>query len=271
MANIADESMVLLEVGLSSSANEEEKALVRAALAYAQGNVIKYLRYDPVQKVRTEYYPLMTASTLDARGRWEVTDTHAYYLRTDAASSRVMQLRHLPIRATDAEAANPLDVRVTSDGRFGTQAGSFGPGDQKTEGTDYWPAYDGTDSTGIAYCRDGQVHSVGIWPVSPGSIKVTYVAGYTQSEFSGSDSVLDASPIQFVCIREAARYLKDALTKKKSSTLGWIPGTLVSEKLGDYSYKISGGMAQQMFGGLYGLMPESKEALSEFVNYGLNL
>lgn len=271
MAGIADESMLLLELGLSGSSTDEEKALVRAALSYAEGNIIKYLRYDPVQRVRTEFYPQLAASSLGVSGAWEVAGNTAYFRRTDAVSVYSLQLKHLPIRSTDSDAANSIDVRVDYDGRFGAKSGAFAVSTQKTEGSDFWPSYDGIDSNGIAFCKDGQLNSIGIWPEEPGSVKVTYVAGYTYEEFAGSDSVLDASPIQWACIREAARYVKEALIKKKSSTLGWIPGILMSERLGDYNYKISPALANTLFGGIYGLLPESKESLSEFVNYGLNL
>ena len=268
---IADDSMVLLRAGLSASATDEEKALTSSALVYSEGKIKRFLGYDPEQRVRTEYYPQRTSSGFAQQAVWEATADSAYLRRTSGASTSELQVRHLPVRKTDSSGSNAIDLRIDYDGRFGSLAGSFAADTQKTEGSDFWPSYDGVDSSGIAVCHDGIIRSVGLWPEEPGAVKITYVAGYTYQELSGHDSNVDASPIQDAVIEEATRRLKQALVLKKSGTLGWLPGLLAGERLGDYSYRTDQVLARRLYSGMYELLPETKDRLSTFVNYARSL
>jgi hypothetical protein len=50
-------SDALLELGLSNSCTDEERAIVNAQIIRAYAAIKKHLRYDPVWGVRTELYP----------------------------------------------------------------------------------------------------------------------------------------------------------------------------------------------------------------------
>ena len=267
MAKILDPSAVQLVLGLADSVTNLQAGVINLAVQQAEGAVIRHLKYDPVQRVRTEFYPRYSPVAASIAW-WEATETTAYQRRVSQASTDELQLQHIPVRATDADGNNAIDLRIDYDGRNGTKSGSFATA--KTEGEDFWPNYDGTDSNSIAFCMDGIVRSIGLWPDEPGSVKITYVGGYTCDELNGQDSILDASPIMDVVLAEAARRARKALAMANDSKLGMIAGPLMSEKLGDYSYRLDSSVVRALFGekGDKSLLSESIEQLSSFLNYG---
>lgn len=268
MGTIVEISEVQLELGLGAAITDEELGIIQQCLDKAEGSVKSYLQYDPVQAVRTEFYPLQNfmGSRHGRASVWETDATEAFLRDRTGAASDQLQIRHLPIRFTDSAAANPIDLRIDFDGRFGAQSGSFAITTQKTQGTDYWPVYDGNDGDGIALSRSGNVRSIGRWPSEPGSVRITYVGGYTQPEFRG-DGLVDASPIWAVVVDEVRRRVIKAFMQRKVTGAGFVPG-LSSERLGDYSYTLDSGILQQIIGGNWALSPESRQDLDTFVNYG---
>lgn len=264
---LIDNSLVLLHLGLSDSSTDVEKALVQSAITMAEQDIRRYLGYDPVQKVWTEYYPQMSPALISSDVIWEANSTTAYARRVSGPTGDELQLRHLPVRATDANGANAISVRIDYDGRSGSKSGAFAADTAKTEGQDFWPNYDGVDDNGILLSRDGILRSVGLWPDEPGSVRVTYVAGYTEAELAGHSNTVDAHPLQVAALDEASRRVKKALLTMKSDGTGWTAGPMSFERLGDYSYSIGANTITRLFSGVYGLMPETRERLAGFVNY----
>ncbi|MDO8682504.1 MAG: hypothetical protein Q7N50_03365, partial [Armatimonadota bacterium] len=117
-------------------------------------------------------------------------------------------------------------------------------------------------------CRDGILRALGLWPTTAGSVKITYVAGYTSEELRGSDSILNASPIWAATLDEVVRKAKRTLMLKKG-TLGWTAGVMASESLGDYSYSANQKAIDHLFTG--DIAGENREQLGPFVNYGWDL
>ena len=72
-SNESDESNseVLLEIGLSASATDEERAIVNSAVVRATGLVKRNLMYDPTRATRIEYYPQADYDLMNRYGRWE--------------------------------------------------------------------------------------------------------------------------------------------------------------------------------------------------------
>lgn len=266
--SIVNESLVLLELGLSASSTADELAIVRQAIIKAEAAVMTHLRYDPAQKSHTEYFPQQDYTPANAPAVWEVQGSSAVLRRRAEAATNELQLIHLPIRASTA-----IDVRIEYDGRFGTKSGAFAADSQKTEGVDFWAQYDSVDSDGYRVCRDGILRSVGRWPTEPGSVKVVYTAGYTAEELAGEDSVINAATIMDVVVEESLRRAKKVLTYwYKNSAVGHISGTVVTENLGDYSYSLSTSdkmTSNALAGG--SITSESASKLSPFVNWGLNV
>lgn len=271
---------VLRQLGLASPTSDQD-AIVTASILFAERAVRRYLHYDPVQRLRTEYYPQLDLNRGSRLGIWEANNTTAYLRDVSGGYSDELQLRHLPIRSI-------TELYVDYDGRFGKRGTSFSSETLKAEGDDFWARYDGQDDDGELICRDGILLTSGSWPTNPGSVKITYTAGYSAAEFAGTGLLVDAVPIYEAIVFEAARKAKQAFLLSQNSGgsgggsgTGWTAGTIQSEKLGDYSYTLSsssggsssGGGAGS--GGLYDgavdLASESMERLADYVNVGWSL
>jgi len=259
--SIVTSTEAYLELGLTSPTAVEVR-IVLASIRKAEGAVKRYLRYDPVQRSRTEYLPLGDLNAGRSAAIWEVNDTEAYQSEGAGSSGGEIILRHLPVRSSVA-----MIVHTDSDGRSDTTVNAFA--EQKTEGSDFWPNYDGKDSDGYKICRDGIIRHVGAWPSTPGSIRIAYTAGYSSDEFRSVDSLVDATPIWDAALDETIRRAKKVFLNMKS-VHGWAAGPKSSEKLGDYSYS-TGSTADTAFGGTWDLHAETKEKLREFVNWGYEL
>jgi len=249
------------ELGLSSP-TANEVTVCTQAITKAEGAIKAFLKYDPVMRSRTEFYPQQDVTRNSRQAIWESTSTEAYQRRRSEAATDELQLQHLPIRGNPA-----LQVYVDYDARSGARSGAFSASTLKTEGEDYWPNYDGADTDGYSICRDGILRSIGSWPTIAGAVKVVYTAGYSSNEFRGGDANVDASPIWDATMAEAFRRAKKAFTQAKKSW-GWAAGPLIGERAGDYSYSISAQQARELMGMSLSISEESQWLLQNFVNYG---
>jgi hypothetical protein len=262
MGKIVDISEVLLQLGLSSSVTEEERAIASVAISRAESAVIRHLKYNPAQAERTEFYPQQNMS-ISGRGVWEANEANAYFRHYSSATTNALQVQHLPIRSSPA-----IDLRIDYDGRHGTQTGAFSTETKKVEGQDFWPNYDGHDSDGNSLCKSGLIRSIGLWPTESGAVRITYTGGYSEAELHGQDSVIDAAPILDSVIDEAVRRFKKAYMDRKQAMAGFTAGPFTSESLGDYSYSVNSALASKLFGSVVDLTTSSKEKLADFVNLG---
>jgi hypothetical protein len=269
MGDILDPSEAMLELGLSSSVTEEERAVVNQAIVKAEGAVKKYLRYDPLLRRRTEYYPRYDLSLGRGESIMEVSSTQAYQRQLASGETSELQLKHIPVRASPA-----MELRIDYDGRSGTRAGAFGVETIQVEGEDFWANYDQFDGSGNRVCSDGLLRSMGLWPLSAGTVRVIYTAGYTDVELRGQDEpdaegndVLDASPIWTAVLEETKRRVEQVMVRKKSN-MGWTAGPKTSESLGDYSYSIDTSLARALYGSSTELTDEMKMLLQPFVHMG---
>ena len=256
---------VLLELGIASAPSGEELAIAESACTKAWAACCRFLHYDPAQRAKTEFLPVVDLQRNEVPGIWEVDNGRAYLRRELSAAGSELQLSSVPVRSSPA-----LQVWICYDAKFGSKSGSFSSNDLKVEGEDYWAQYDTVDGDGNKICNDGILRSHGVWPSEPGSIKVVYTAGYSDAELNGQDTDVDASPIMDAAVEESLRRAKKVLTLwKKNSRTGHNAGTITSEGLGDYNYSISGAVMDKLLsaGSLSG---ESKEKLAPFVLWGLD-
>lgn len=262
MSSIVDISEVLLEVGLSASDTEEERAIASVSISRAEGAVKRFLKYDPVQRTRTEYYPQQDVEFNPRVAYWEVEGDQAYLRRRAYSETSELQVQHIPIRSITS-------LAIDYDGRSGSRAGSFPT--TETEGTDFWPNYDGVDDDGNSICRDGIIRSEGRWPTVPGCVRIIYIAGYTDDELHGRGTLIDASPIWSAVLSEACRRMREAFVWKKKTGVGFLAGPVVAESLGDYSYKLDTTLAARMFGNEWDLTAETMQSLDSFTNWGFQV
>lgn len=258
---IVDISEVLLDLGLSAEATDEERAIANAAIYRAEGAVRRYLKYSPVLGERTEFYSASSRNPQRGPGVWEVEGDQAILRRLSEAATSELQVRYIPIRSV-------AHLYVDYDGRGGSRVGAFGAATEKTEGTDFWPNFDGEDDDGNAICRDGLIRSAGSWSTSPGTVKIVYTAGYSAEEFRGQKDMVDATPIWSAIVEEAVRRMKKVMVTKKTTGVGWVAGALTGERLGDYSYTVNPAEMQHLLGSVTDLLPSTKEKLCDFVNVG---
>jgi len=249
----ASEVLTLLNI---SSASAWQQQVVDAALISAEAAVISFLGYDPEYKQTTEFYP--QADSVSGAAVWDIEGDQAVLLQS-LTTANLLQLRRLPVRQI-------TDLRVDRDGRFGQRSGSFGPSTVWTEGEDFWIEGTGFDGSNKIYSRSGLLRAAGSWPTTPGSIKVTYWAGYLETELAGTDPVIDASAIRKVVVEEAARRARRVFANSKGQA-----GPLISERLGDYGYSIEASSAKAQFGVQSPLTPESQQLLGPFVNLAVHI
>lgn len=264
MGTIATLAEVYPLLGINPAApTTTEQAVVTAALVGAAAAVRRFLRYDPVKATRIEFYPQMDFSNRgDQSLVWEVSDTTAYVRQVAEACSSELQVAHLPIREI-------VSLKIDYDGRSGAHAGGFGAGTVKVEGVDFWPNYDRVDSGSKKVCSDGIIRSEGLWPAVAGSVKIEYIAGYSDSELHGADAVIDASQIWESVLDETQRRSLKMFYRAKRAGSGF-SGPLSSERLGDYQYTIDTTSLRQMASAA-DVAAENVERLSGFARMDLGV
>jgi hypothetical protein len=269
MAIVSEDNVKLL-LGLSSSITDEEQSFITLIHPQAEGAVRSHLKYDPEQKVHAEVLPRHLRAGGpgydDNDGLYTVTNDAVYW--QPAGGCRTLQLTHLPLRAITT-------VHVDTNARHGDSGDPFPTSTLWTSGTDYHGDWD-QDDVG----HSGQLYAYGTWPSEPGTVQIVYRAGYSSTEFAGNataDSVagdgtittayLDGSPIALAVQDTIVNMFTRAMSLKKKSGLGFVPGTLSGEKLGDYSYTID--TARSTIG-TAALSDYAKELLEPFTHYGLD-
>lgn len=252
----------------ATSPSSSEISIIQSALLQAEGAVISHLGYYPVISQRIEFYP-QTNYAGRREGVWEANQNSAYFREISGSQSDELQLIGLPLRASNSSGTQEIEIRVDYDGRNGAREGSFGSTTIKQSGVDYFPNYTVVDSSGVSICVDGIVRSFGLWPSLAGSVKVTYLAGYTANELLGNDTLLDASPIRESVIDEATRRVLKKFSRRKRSA-GWV-GPLTSESLGDYSYSVDSAVNGKLIGTESTLLAETVLKLEPFVNLGIRI
>lgn len=250
---------VLLEMNISDT-NQRAVALAEKSLKAAEGDIKRFLQYDPASRTHTEYLPRADANQNGRVSVWEVNSTSAFQRDVSGGSGDTLQLKNLPVRSITS-------LNIDYDGRFGQKTGAFAASTLKTEGEDYWLASEEVDSQGNSVSLSGIVYSHGLWSNTAGSIKVVYVAGFTEDEFRGNSGILDASPVWESVLDETIRRMKRTyLLEKKKTGIG--QGPFASESLGDYSYSASGAAQDRILGSSSSLLASTVDKLLPFQNLG---
>jgi len=270
---IVNQAYLRLMLGISSSATDEEVATLAMVHVAAENAVKQHLGYDPTQRSNTEYYPRRTHWDKNAEYIWSTTETRAVLRTVRGQGGRILQLSRLPIRAITT-------INEDTDGRFGQQDGAFDAnGTVLTSGTDYWVQYDEPN-----YSADGMVWRSGSWPSEPGTIRVAYVAGYSQLELAGQASELatdttsdangeysnlsvDGSGIMRAISLTVTLNMNAQMALRKKVGAGWTPGGIKTEKDQDYGYGL--GEESKNISGMVVKMPAAAaDELEPYVHWG---
>jgi hypothetical protein len=275
------EAEVRVILGLASTITDQERALLTMVIPAACGKIAQHLGYDPEQGVQTELQPRLEISggpamqgpNTDYDYISNTSNTRAV-LRPYASQGRTLQLNRLPVRAVTSLYLNQAAYA-------GQAADPFPSTCLMTQGSDYWIEFDeplASDAKkGIS--RSGCLFSQGIWPVTPHCVRVTYRAGYSPTELQGratadevaSDGTItqagvNASGILRAALLIAVKQFHQWSVYAKKSIIGFQPGPIQSESLGDYSY--SQGMVKGIADMTMDMPAEAIRELEPFVNYG---
>ena len=271
---IANEGELRASLGLLSTITDEERTVLLLLHPLAEAKIKEYIGYDPEQKTVTEHFPRHThagGGGLRGGGFWDsnTAHTHAVFER-EATSGAVesLQTQRLPLRTITT-------LKVDSNARFGKGTDPWPTGSDWTEGQDYWPEYEQAD-----FCLSGLLDASGAWPVTPGSVELVSLSGYSPDELAGratatgtSSGIITTAGVSAIGIKQAViiqvtKGFQTWAANKKSSRLGFLPGVLNSEKIGDYSYTIDSSLAAEAGGLMNDLAPEAAQHADPFVNWG---
>lgn len=266
---IVTQGELLLMLGLSSSATEQEVAVLTVLHGLSEAAVKRALHYDPTQFSDTEYYPRQERSSGDMSVGWNVDAGHSTAIQEVVAiGATQLQLERLPVRVVSS-------LYSDSDGYFGKGSGAFGSGTLWSEGTDFYGQWERD-----YYCPSGLLIARSSWCVVPGSIKVTYTGGYSLLELLGqatsttssdansqySAKNVDASPIRSAVIKTVVNAMNRWDSARKQ-TAGFV-GPLASERAQDYSYTRASSALQDAVGSVT-VPADAMDDLEPFVNYGV--
>lgn len=200
----------------------------------------------------TRYYPPHARGAVPESfpGEFGVVPSHG-------SRAQVLRLHHKFVLLEDLQVWQALSAY------FG-QAEDFDSDTLLTIGDDYTlDTEDGVVSEG-GYLR----RRSGYWPRQPGSVKVTYTAGFTADELDATGGTTDASDIRLACLMQFTKTYREMASWKKSSVTG-AAGPIESETLPGYSYKLSSAAANAMLGFARVLSPAVEELIHKYRRYDL--
>jgi hypothetical protein len=188
-------------------------------------------------------------------------------------ASNVLQLRHLPIRKVSEVIEDQLSYGGQASGAFTAANGA----ETLSAGTDYFVRFtempaDIGGANGLAgddgYAKTGLLERVsGFWSCFPGTVKVTYTAGYTENELAGHGSYHTAGQIKKAAIDTLLSNFKELATQATTISSGK-PGNITSESLGDYSYSIDG-LSSALTNFSVIIPPSAYQHIQNHRNYGI--
>ena len=165
-----------------------------------------------------------------------------------------------------------LNVQECAGAYFGQAANTTW--ETLTKGTHYAIEVDEDESSdGGHVSRSGHLVRMGTeWPKSRGSVKVTYRAGFTPTEFKGTltgeADYTDASDIYLSALQAIGRAYNQAKMHQYTQQTGRPGGLAVSESIGGYSYSLDGSSAQMLMGMGMTLPVEAQHRLQKYRKYG---
>lgn len=165
---ILSDQDIMTFFGLSSMDN-----LATMVQNLAEQHVKDFLGWNEIeQQTWTEYYPLHEGIEYVEEPRYVVDSAHLQAVPGAFYQTMAIQLANIPVRSITSFKEDPS-------GYFGQPAGSFSA-PALTSGTDY---YLKTERDGIGWT--GHVVRRSFWfPSTPGSMKIEYVAGFTEAELA---------------------------------------------------------------------------------------
>ena len=203
-------SECLKYLGKAATASDAELGLLQLIKPLVERSVRRWLGTEVTQGTYTEFFP--RANALNLRNP------------ADGNYGKLLRLNHYPVTSI-------ASINEDRAGRSGFKSGQFAASSLLTEGDDYY-----LDASQASFSASGMVVRLTTqWPAEPGSIKVTYTAGWTAEQLDGdvTDVAQDATDIKLAVIKTVAEAYNETVQQQSSG--GSSGGAIKSERLGDYA------------------------------------
>ena len=207
--------------------------------------IARYCRWNLVEKTLTSYLPLNPVAV----GYHVPTAEVGYGFGAVTSGRNRLQLPAMHVKSLTT-------IHEDQGAKAGFNAEDFPSTTLLTAGDDYFLEKD----SGSTYSESGGVIRVGCnWSSVPGTIKVVFVAGFSESELSG-----EFNGIRYATIKECA---KAWIARQRENALVSSAGSdaliLSREKLGDYEVGYANPLSRtnQSDYGSYGISEESQDFL----------
>lgn len=201
MADIADNDEILTTyLGISSPSQAVQDAIEMIRLGI-EASIKKYCRWNVTQATKTAYLPLHP----NAMGVYLPSAELGFNRPFPTGTRNRLQLPSMYVTSITSIYENQSAVGGAGSSDFGSAA-------LLTAGTDYYLEKD----QGSAASWSGGVIRIGTsWSSIPGTIKVTYVSGFTESELQG-----DQNDLRFAVTKECADHYVRHLRLKSQFVTG---------------------------------------------------
>jgi hypothetical protein len=226
----------------------DQQALLDLATPLLQSKIEKAIGFALIQATYTEYYPdRQTNSVRDTLSSWDFRGGRMVAQERGGLYDKFLVLRRLPVRSITSIYDSP--------GAWDTAGGSF-PASTLLP-TNYY--YLDISTSGL--CETGRViRNQGAWSKELRTIKITYVAGYSQDEINSDYGDLKLALLLAI----QSFYLGTVL---RSTAGGQGGGLITSTSITDFSVSFANPASlASFFGSDYTLPIESQRMLSRYVN-----
>lgn len=215
MTEIASVDEVVAMLSAGSSISDADRGLIELLKPMVENACRRFVRHGITQpdSEYVEYYPQTQRAVPEDWGTLEMLGDRVAY-RTYTPNGHILQLNNIYVRSI-------TEVREDTSAYFDQGASDFAAATILTSGVDYFLKI---DESGLS--KSGELHRINrSWSSSPGTIKVTYNAGFTTAELDGA-----WSDIKLTVLEEIVLHFKVA--KSRAGTSGGGLGVVSSQKVG---------------------------------------
>ena len=196
---ILDRAEILSYLGLAGTVTTAQDGRLNMLQPMVEDAVKGHLGYRVEQAAHTHYLPASRQTGSEPEVRFYDAVGGKAIAASVAGSYERKQLLvpELPIRSV-------ASIYEDSTAKGGQGATDFAAGTLLTAGTDYWVDYEtnGVGKSGLIYRTNRS------WSGIPRTIKITYTAGYTQTELSTGIAAAIKGAAQVVCVDNDPQALK---------------------------------------------------------------
>ena len=205
-------------MGIPDTASVGELNVVSMSKKLVENSIRRYLGYSITQPDSDYVHYLPNIDQV----------SQVKYRNWDTTVGPALQLPETPVRSITS-------VYLDTEAHAGSATSPWPSSSQLTEGSDFY-----VDYSESGFSMSGLLIRVGnSWPSKARSVKITYNAGWTSDEISGTTNsmTLDASPIRLAVLTQ----LQDSYNRVKTAqgSASTYSGNIKRERLADYEVELS--------------------------------